>query len=380
MSFAKILAGCFIGSILFTSTPGSFAGMPPRKTVITIKGEDFYINNTITLKNKSYNSMRLEGLLPNSRMVQGVFDDYNPKTNQLWAYPDTKKWDPNRNTREFIAAMPTWKENGLLAFTLNLQGGSPYGYSGDKQQWANSAFKKDGSLDKAYINRLEKILTRADELRMVVILGYFYFGQDQNLENETAVKKAVINATRWILDKGFKNVLIEINNECDINDLAGKYKIDPYDHPILDSKRVQELILLAKGIKKGKDSLLVSTSFKGGTPANESVLRIADFVLIHGNGVEKPELLTQLIQEIRSATAYKGCPIVCNEDDHFDFTHENNNFLTATRWHVSWGYFDYRMKDEGFENGYQSIPVDWGIVSERKKEFFSLLKQMSRGN
>jgi hypothetical protein len=113
---------------------------------------------------------------------------------------------------------------------------------------------------------------------------------------------------------------------------------------------------------------------------NENVLRIADFVLIHGNGVEKPELLTQLVKEIRSATAYKGCPIVCNEDDHFGFTHENNNFLAATRGHVSWGYFDYRMKGEGFENGYQSVPVDWGIKSERKKEFFSLLKQMSRGN
>ena len=48
------------------------------------------------------------------------------------------------------------------------------------------------------MNRLELILNRADELRMVVILGYFYFGQDQILENE----QSVINATDTILQTG----------------------------------------------------------------------------------------------------------------------------------------------------------------------------------
>ena len=32
-----------------------------------------------------------------------------------------------------------------------------------------------------------RIVDRADELGMVVILGYFYFGQDQRLTNEAAV-------------------------------------------------------------------------------------------------------------------------------------------------------------------------------------------------
>src|SRR5699024_9815718 len=118
-----------------------------RKTTVSIKGEDFYINNTITLKGKSYQGMKLEGLLPNSRMVQGIFDDYNPVTQNLWAYNDTEKWDADRNTDEFIVAMPMWKEHGLLAFTLNLQGGSPFGYSNSQQAWKNSAFREDGSLD-----------------------------------------------------------------------------------------------------------------------------------------------------------------------------------------------------------------------------------------
>ena len=98
-----------------------------RKTTVTIKGEDFYINDVVTLTGKRYNGMRLEGLLPNSRMVQGIFDDYNPDTKNLWLYGDTKKWDADRNTDEFVAAMAEWKEHGLLSFTLKLQGGRPYG-------------------------------------------------------------------------------------------------------------------------------------------------------------------------------------------------------------------------------------------------------------
>jgi hypothetical protein len=51
-------------------------------------------------------------------MVQGIFDDLNPETRSRWAYPDTKLWDPERNTREFLAAMPLWRDHGLLAFTI----------------------------------------------------------------------------------------------------------------------------------------------------------------------------------------------------------------------------------------------------------------------
>jgi hypothetical protein len=45
--------------------------------------------------------------------------------------------------------------------------------------------------------------------------------------------------------------------------------------------------------------------------------------------------------------------------------------------HVSWGFFDFRMKGEGFDDGYQSVPVNWGLSSERKKGFFGLLKRIT---
>lgn len=338
-----------------------------RKTEVSIQGEDFYINGKVSLKGKTYNGMRLEGLLPNSRMVQGIFDDLNPETRTMWKYPDTGIWDPERNTDEFIKAMPAWKKHGLLAFTLNLQGGSPQGYSKD-QPWINTAFRPDGTLDENYFRRLEKILDKADQLGMVVMLGYFYFGQDERLTDETAVINAVRNATNWLLEKNYRNVLVEVNNECNIR----------YDHPILTEKRVHELISLVKSLNRDGRRLLVSTSFTGGFVPLDNVIALSDYVLVHGNGVKDPAGIEKIVKTIREKDSYQGQPIVFNEDDHFDFDKPYNNFIAATKVHASWGYFDYRMKDEGFEEGYQSMPADWGINSERKKGFFGLLKKMTK--
>jgi hypothetical protein len=41
--------------------------------------------------------------------------------------------------------------------------------------------------------------------------------------------------------------------------------------------------------------------------------------------------------------------------------------------------FDFRMKGEGFEEGYQSVPVNWGISSARKRGFFNLVAEMTGG-
>ena len=143
-------------------------------------------------KGRTWNGQPVEGLLLNSRMVQATFNDRNPDTVERWAYPDTKKWDADRNTAEFIEMMPTWRKHGLLAVTLNLQGGSPEGYS-KVQPWHNSAINSDGTLDEKTMARLAKVVDKADELGLVVILGLYYFGQDERVKDE----KAGRSAQRW---------------------------------------------------------------------------------------------------------------------------------------------------------------------------------------
>ena len=183
-----------IAGLAATSRARIFAAPNDRRTRVGIEGDRFLINGRPTYEGRTWRGHRIEGLLMNARLVQGIFDDVNPETRRRWAYPDTGRWDAERNTREFLAAMPEWRRHGLLGFTLNLQGGSPQGYSQD-QPWHNSAFASDGSLRRPYLQRLARILDRADELGMVAILGYFYFGQDQRLRDEQAVLRGTQAAT-----------------------------------------------------------------------------------------------------------------------------------------------------------------------------------------
>lgn len=340
------------------------------QTAVGIVGDKFFINGEPTYKGKEWNNIPIEGLLFNARMVQGVFDDLNPATRDLWKYPDTKKWDPDRNTNDFVAAMPDWFRHGLLGFTINLQGGSPIGYG--NRGWRNSAFDETGNLRPAYFQRLGQILQTADQLGMVVILGLFYFGQDEVLADESAVKNAVDNTIEWLCKAGHRNVIVEINNECDVKS---------YDHDILKPNRVHELIEQVKKHQRDGFRFLVGTSFKGASIPNSAVVRASDLILLHGNGAADPNIITSMVERVKQVDGYRPMPIVFNEDDHYEFDKPENNFLAAIRAHASWGFFDYRMKGEtNYNEGYQSVPVDWQISSDRKKGFFNLLKQITDGN
>jgi hypothetical protein len=357
-------------ALLLALAPAVFAAdsaPAAHHTTVSISGDEFQINGRPTYVGQVWRGHKIQGLLLNARLVQGIFDDLNTNTASRWVYPDTGHWDAERNTREFIAAMPEWRRHGLLAFTLNLQGGSPEGYS-PSQPWHNSAFAADGSLRADYFARLERVLNRADELGMVVILGYFYFGQDERLADETAVIRATDNATQWLLDCGWRNVLVEINNECNVN---------RYDHAILRPDRVQELIERVQSTKRDGWRLLAGTSYGGGKVPETNVVRVSDFLLLHGNGVSRPERIAEMVRQTQLVPGYTPRPILFNEDDHFNFDQPTNNLIAAVSEHASWGYFDYRMKGEGFDEGYQSVPVNWGISSERKRGFFQLLSEMT---
>ncbi len=107
--------------LAFLAIPLSFhARAEERKTEVSIKGSKFLLNDTptyqgVSWKNPEGKEISMEGLLMNARLVQGIFDDLNPGTRDKWAYKDTGKWDPDRNTNEFIQAMESWRQHGLLA-------------------------------------------------------------------------------------------------------------------------------------------------------------------------------------------------------------------------------------------------------------------------
>jgi hypothetical protein len=94
--------------------PAVGAAAPARRTEVSIRGEQFFLNGQPTYAGRSYQGLKIEGLLMNMRAVQGIFDDLNPQTRGKWAYSDTGQWDPERNTRELVAALPQWRPMPVL--------------------------------------------------------------------------------------------------------------------------------------------------------------------------------------------------------------------------------------------------------------------------
>jgi hypothetical protein len=216
---------------------------------------------------------------------------------------------------------------------------------------------------------MRRLLDAADQHGMVIIVGYFYFGQDQRLKDEGAVIRATDVATRWLLDGGWRNILVEVNNETDVK---------AYDHDILRPARVHELITRVRQTERNGRRLLLGTSYGGGGVPRENVVRASDFLLLHGNGVSDPARISEMVKQTRAVPGYRPMPILFNEDDHENFDKSTNNFTTAVAARASWGWFDYRRKGEGMNEGYQSPPVNWGISSDRKRGFIAVSHENAR--
>src|SRR5438128_10097755 len=62
------------------------------------------------------------------------------------------------------------------------------------------------------MNRLNQVITAADHNGIVVMVQFFYHGQNQRVTDQ---KAAVNNITDWLVNGGYSNVLVETANECD---------------------------------------------------------------------------------------------------------------------------------------------------------------------
>jgi hypothetical protein len=300
--------------------------------------------------------------------------------------------------------LPRYRAHGLLAVTLNLQGGCPTGYFRAErldeilaplspesreaakaqlqgllehaQPWHNSALDAGGELKESYLGRLETILGALDRLGMVAILGVFYFGQDERLRDEAAVRRGLQNTVQWVLRRGFTNVLLEVNNETNVR---------RYEHEILQPHRVHELIREAKEITHAGRRLLVGTSYGGRKVPEENVAGASDFLLLHGNGVTDPAKIGEMVAQTRALEAYRArpLPIVFNEDDHFGFERPANNLRAALAAYASWGFFDPGAAAGGatargdYIEGYQLVPVNWRINTPRKRAFFGTVRRIT---
>jgi len=322
--------------------------------MIKIGKDKFSVDGKLTYSEIPNGNPATLGKLFNFRAVQATFDDENPETREMWSYPDGTEYNPERQTSEFIAHLPEYRKYGVIGFTINFQGGGPAaGKFGSRQRWINTAFKEDGSIKPKYAERIRRVIEAAGKIGMIPIIGFLYFGQDHHLKDEEAVKQAVINGVDFLKQLDNKNLLIEIDNESDI----------AYGHEILQPHRVHELIRLAHEV--GEDMFLVSTSFGGGTIPPDSVIKEADFILMHGNG-QSPEKIHEMVKIVRKKT---GKPIIFNEDSV-----NIDNLEAAFEEGASWGYYDQGKSN--YHDGFQSPPTNWGINTEFKRSFFNRVAEL----
>jgi hypothetical protein len=267
------------------------SGKSEMQTRISITGNQWFINGGIINKGSP-----AEGLLMNVRMVNSVFEDKGPHLEQ-----NSPGFSSEANTASFIGKIPEYVSAGVNAFTISLQGGMP-GYEGA----INTAFYSDGSLKEDYLQRVEKVINTCDKYGAAVILSCFYQRQHSHeyaLAGKERIFSAVENVVRWITEKNFSNVILEVSNEY----RHGGYRNWTDGEWLLSEAGQVELIRLAK---KLNPQLIVSTSGMGNGMYHDTLAKEADFILIHFNNTS----LEDYSKRIFSLKKYNK-PIVCNEDD-----------------------------------------------------------------
>lgn len=276
----------------------------------------FYVRDTSSQPwRKTYSGPQFRpeaaGRLMNLRIAQALFHD-----EWLTEFP----FDPEKNTDRVIAALDAYKAHGILAINVSLQGGNP-GYAkefpaisrdraykfGPGKGSHISAFRPDGSIKPEWLGRLKRLQRALDQRGMILVLLYFYQGQDEVLEGPEAIKRALRNATDWVIDNNARNVIIEIANEHDIRG---------WDHDRWIHHNLGELIQLTRARfeeRKAGWRPPIGSSTGGSMAIFDNVRDHADLTMFHGNN-RTPEEKRQRTAELFRDPKMPG-PIFMNEDD-----------------------------------------------------------------
>jgi hypothetical protein len=352
-------------------------------TSVSIDGTSFLLNSRPTYEGRSYKGRSIEGLLFNSRMVQAIFDDLNPATSKLWAYPDTGTWDADRNTNDFCNHLADYRACGLLAVTVGLQGGGSLFTKDIYDSYINSAFDPDGSFRPTYFDRLLRVISSADEAGMIVIVNYFYIKQVVLIPDDNTILDITARTSEWLLNTGYDNIIVDVVNEA-----GNRFK-----RPLFGPDGIHQLIDCVKATTVDGRRLLVGASTGGGNELPQGKwLATEDFSMPHGNGCT-PERLAAKLGRLRTCDEYTAHPrpILINEDGTI-----LDNLEIAIEKYASWGFYaqgygsDYsdlsnnwkmQPRETKFEDlsGFQTVPVNWAINTPEKKRFFERLKLITSG-
>ncbi len=317
------------------------------KTKVSIHEEQFYINGAPTYAELPNCATHFHGLLMNCRFIQGIFDDSaHPEAFARFGH---SQWDALQNTEDLIAALPAWYAHGLRAFTVGLQGGGPC-FTMSNDGITCNPYGKDGkTLDPAFLLRLERLITAADEIGMVVIISYFYGAQAKKIEDDDGIICATTNLSRWLREKGFTNLILELANENG----EGNFEV----HPIIYTD--DGMCALMDLARKESGGMIVGCSNMG-VHYSAQIAQHSDCIFIHGNRLTRGEFYNK-IQKAKMISPAR--PILCNEDSQ-----AIGNMRVAMHEGVSWGYYNNSTKQEP--------PTNWEILPGEDRYFATRMAMM----
>jgi hypothetical protein len=285
------------------------------------------------------------GKLMMIRTAQGLFDDERSRP---------AGFDPERNTERLIEALDVYKAHGILAVSVSLQGADP-GYgdpAGDAVSGGGaesegsyplvSAFRSDGSLKPEWMKRLERLLTEADRRNMVVCLIYFDSRQDVTLASPEALVAAARNMTDWLIEKDFRNVIIDVADEWDLHGEV------PWSLFNFVPENIAWLVEEVRERFHNADfTLPIGASTSGTMIYPASLARMCDVVLIHGDGNSPHEKLSRI-----QALTQSPRPVWMVEDANGkelteqNLAREQSSLKTVFQSTAGWGYMPWRQAEQ----------------------------------
>ena len=274
-----------------------------------VKADRFFTRSGRASWSDTYNGGPYRGktkgglLLVNA--VHGLFDD---------AWLTEQEFDADANTDALIASLDLYKAHGALGVFVSLQGfDRPYskasgimrtGRAEDGREKGSlvSAFLPNGDLDPGWMARLERLLDATNKRGMIVCLTYFTPVQDEALDSDRALVAAARNMTQWLIDKDFRNVIINIADSWDLQGI--------WDHGDFVQRNVSNLVIDNRDLfNHAEFTLPIGAAGGEGLSYPSSLARICDLVLIHGNRAGRADKLRAL-----GNLAEYGRPVILIED------------------------------------------------------------------
>lgn len=128
------------------------------------------------------------------------------KSFKLWGIRTASASISQKLTDHLLGQLDDYKSHGVNMVAVYFMGSS---------NCAVDPFSADGKqIEKSHLLRMEQIIEACNSREMIVVLGIFYqHVKEKEIRDFEACKDAVKTVAKWLKQKGYRNVILNIANE-----------------------------------------------------------------------------------------------------------------------------------------------------------------------